>query len=35
MLDSLYYVVDIGCLIFLFRWAVIKDDEDKNNSGNK
>jgi hypothetical protein len=35
MLDSIYYLVDIGCLIFLYHWAVKKDDEDNSDSRNK
>ncbi|KGJ95954.1 hypothetical protein ND16A_1133 [Thalassotalea sp. ND16A] len=31
MIDSLYYIVDVGCLMYLFFWATSKDnDEDSN-----
>jgi len=28
MIDSLYYVVNISCVIYLFYWAVKQDKED-------
>lgn len=29
MIDSLYYMTNIACVIYLFRWAVKRDDSEK------
>lgn len=28
MIDSLYYMLDIACLIFLYIWSARKEGED-------
>ena len=29
MIDSMYYIVDVFSLMFLFHWAIKKDDESE------
>ncbi|WP_229854755.1 hypothetical protein [Thalassotalea marina] len=35
MIDSLFYIADIVCLIYLFHWAVKQDSETDSSDNNQ